>query len=134
MDSDQILQEVVFKAVRSGGAGGQHVNKVSTKVILIFDLENSKALSDDEKELLRHQLSSSLTKENLLIIQAAETRSQFKNRRTAEQRLIKVLSDGLVRKAKRKKTKPTRVAKEKRLKSKRLLSQKKQSRKKPGIE
>ena len=134
MDSEQILQEVVFKAVRSGGAGGQHVNKVSTKVILIFDLENSKALSDDEKELLRHRLSSSLTKENLLIIQAAETRSQFKNRRTAEQRLIKVLSDGLVRKAKRKETKPTRVAKEKRLKSKRLLSQKKQSRKKPGID
>ena len=134
MDSDQILKEIVFKAVRSSGAGGQHVNKVATKVILIFDLENSEALSDDEKELLRQSLRPSLTKENLLIIQSAETRSQLKNRKSAEVRLLKVLSDGLVRKPKRKKTKPTRAAREKRLKSKRMHSQKKQSRKKPGTD
>ena len=134
MDSDQILKEIVFKAVRSSGAGGQHVNKVATKVILIFDLENSEALSDDEKELLRQSLGSSLTKESLLIIQSADTRSQLKNRKSAEVRLLKVLSDGLVRKPKRKKTKPTRAAREKRLKSKRLHSQKKQSRKKPGTD
>ena len=131
MDSAQILKEVDFKAVRSSGAGGQHVNKVSTKVILIFDLEKSEALSDQEKEQLRQSLRSSLTKENLLIIQAAETRSQFKNRKTAEDRLLKLLNEGLVKKPKRKKTKPGKLAKEKRLKSKRLLSQKKQSRKKP---
>ena len=131
MNRDQILKEVIFKAVRSSGAGGQHVNKVSTKVILVFDLENSNALSVDEKEQLSKSLAGTLTKDNLLIIQAADTRSQLKNRRIAEERLIKILSDGLNEKPKRKKTKPSKAAKEKRLKSKRLLSQKKQSRQKP---
>lgn len=131
MNSDQIIKEAIFKAVRSSGAGGQHVNKVSTKVILVFDLENSNALSLEEKEQLRKSLAQNLTKENLLIIQAADTRSQLKNRRIAEERLIKILSDGLIKKPRRKKTKPSKAAKEKRLKSKRLLSQKKQSRQKP---
>ena len=131
MNSDQILKEVIFKAVRSSGAGGQHVNKVSTKVILVFDLESSDALTVNEKEQLRQSLATALTKENLLIIQAADTRSQLKNRRIAEERLIRILSDGLVKKPKRKKTKPTKAAKEKRLKSKRLISQKKKDRQKP---
>ena len=131
MNSDQIIKEAIFKAVRSSGAGGQHVNKVSTKVILVFDLEHSNALSLEEKEQLRRSLAQTLTKGNLLIIQATDTRSQLKNRRIAEDRLIKILSDGLVKKPKRKKTKPSKAAKEKRLKSKRLLSQKKLSRQKP---
>lgn len=131
MNSDQIIKEAIFKAVRSSGAGGQHVNKVSTKVILVFDLEHSNALSLEEKEQLRRSLAQTLTKGNLLIIQAADTRSQLKNRRIAEERLIQILNDGLVKIPKRKKTKPSKAAKEKRLKSKRLLSQKKQSRQKP---
>lgn len=131
MNSDQVLKEVIFKAVRSSGAGGQHVNKVSTKVILIFDLESSEALSLPEKEQLKRSLATTLTKESLLIIQAADTRSQLKNRKIAEEKLIRMLSDGLVQKPKRKKTKPSKAAREKRLKTKRLTSQKKKGRQKP---
>ena len=131
MDQDQILKEVVFKAVRSSGAGGQHVNKVSTKVILLFDLKESDALTTEEKEQLKRSIGGSLTKEGVLIIQSADTRSQLKNRKLAEEKLIQTLTNGLIKKPKRKKTKATKASKEKRLKSKKLLSQKKQSRKKP---
>ncbi len=134
MDSDLILKEATFKAVRSSGAGGQHVNKVATKVILIFDLENSAALSSDEKELLKTSIGNMLTKDDLIIVQAADTRSQLKNRRIATDKLIKILNDGLTTPAKRKKTKPSRASKEKRLKSKRMTSRKKQSRQRPDID
>ena len=134
MDQDQILKEVVFKAVRSSGAGGQHVNKVSTKVILLFDLEESNAFTVQEKEQLKRSIGGSLTNEGILIIQSADTRSQLKNRKLAEEKLIQTLTNGLVKKPKRKKTKATKASKEKRLKSKKILSQKKQSRKKPDTD
>ena len=134
MHSDQILREVAFKAVRSSGAGGQHVNKVATKVILIFDLENSVALTLEEKEQLKTTIGNILTKDNLIIVQSADTRSQLKNRRIAADKLIKILNEGLATRAKRKKTKPTRASKEKRLKSKRMIGLKKQSRKRPDID
>ena len=134
MDSDQILKEVAFKAVRSSGAGGQHVNKVATKVILIFDLENSAALTSDEKEQLKTTIGHILTKDNLVIVQSADTRSQLKNRRIAADKLFKILNEGLATRTKRKKTKPTRASKEKRLKSKRMTGMKKQSRKRPDID
>ena len=134
MDSDQILKEVTFKAVRSSGAGGQHVNKVATKVILIFDLENSVGLSSDEKEQLKTSISNMLTKEGFLIVQAADTRSQLKNRRIAADKLIQILNDGLATPTKRKKTKATHASREKRLKSKRIISRKKQNRQRPDID
>ena len=134
MNSDQILKEVSFKAVRSSGAGGQHVNKVATKVILVFDLDNSIALTSDEKEQLKTTIGNMLTKDNLIIVQASETRSQLKNRRIAIDKLFKILNDGLVTRPKRKKTKPTKASREKRLKSKRMISRKKQSRQRPDMD
>ena len=68
MNSENILKELNFKATRSSGAGGQHVNKTSSKIELSFDLENTLSLSDSEKELLKTKLSSKLTKENVLIL------------------------------------------------------------------
>ena len=134
MNNDQILKEVTFKAVRSSGAGGQHVNKVATKVILVFDLDNSIALTSDEKEQLKTTIGNILTKDNLIIVQASETRSQLKNRRIAIDKLFKILNDGLVTRPKRKKTKPTKASREKRLKSKRMISRKKQSRQRPDMD
>ena len=134
MNNDQILKEVSFKAVRSSGAGGQHVNKVATKVILVFDLDNSIALTSDEKEQLKTTIGNMLTKDNLIIVQASETRSQLKNRRIAIDKLFKILNDGLVTRPKRKKTKPTKASREKRLKSKRMISRKKQSRQRPDMD
>jgi ribosome-associated protein len=80
MDKVQILSELNFKAVRSSGAGGQNVNKVSSKVVLNFDVENSNGLSEEEKPLVLSKLASRLTKENILILNCDEDRSQFKNK------------------------------------------------------
>lgn len=134
MKTEQILKEVSFKAVRSGGSGGQHVNKVSTKVILVFDLVGSTALSKEEKDHLLRALAHRLTRNNTLIVQAADTRSQTKNREIAQQRLLDMLSSNLQITKERKPTKPTKTSKEKRLKSKRQLSAKKTSRKKPDLD
>ncbi len=134
MNPGQILNEVVFKAVRSSGAGGQHVNKVSTKVILIFDLLESRALSDNEKERLLQNLGSRLTKNNTLIVQAADTRSQTKNREIAQKRLLELLQSKLEIPLKRKKSKTPRKSKERRLQSKQRQAEKKLRRKKPGLD
>ena len=134
MNTDQLFREVSFKAVRSSGAGGQHVNKVSTKVILVFDLDKSTAFTEEEKNRLYHTLRQRLTKDNLLVVQAGDTRSQVKNREIAQQRLLNLLSTGLKTQKERKKTRPTKKSVEKRLKSKRKVAEKKSGRKKPDLD
>lgn len=134
MNREGIIQELKFKAVRSSGAGGQHVNKVSSKVELAFDLENSNALTELEKNRLLKKLSSKLSKENILLIQCEETRSQHKNKELVIQKLFDTLETNLVVPKRRRKTKPTRSAIEKRLKSKKRAAQKKVNRGKPRLE
>ena len=134
MNKDQIIKELQFKAVRSSGAGGQNVNKVSTKIELFFDLNNSDALSDTEKERLLLKLSHRLTKENKLLLQCDESRSQHKNKALVIKRFLQTIEIALKVPKKRRKTKPTRSAIEKRLKSKKKSAQKKVNRKKPEIE
>ena len=80
MDKSIIASEFSFKAVRSSGAGGQNVNKVSSKVVLTFDLVNSKGLTDDEKTLLQTKIATKLTQEGILILTSEEDRSQLKNK------------------------------------------------------
>ena len=134
MNIENLIKELNFKAVRSSGAGGQHVNKVSSKVELTFDLENSKELSNKEKELLLKNLATKLTKENVLILQCDESRSQHKNKEIVINRFIKLLTKGLVRPKKRKPTKPSKSSIKKRLTLKKKLSNKKHTRKKPDLE
>lgn len=134
MDREQLLQELRFKAVRSSGAGGQHVNKVSTKMELAFDAFSSQALSDIEKERIYLKLGNRLTKEKILLLQCDESRSQHKNKELAKQRLLDLLGKALAVPKKRKKTKPSRSAIEKRLKSKLKKAQKKANRGRPNLE
>ena len=134
MDKDQILREIQFKAVRSGGAGGQHVNKVSTKVILSFDLSASTTFTEEEKALLISNLANRLNKENTIVVQSADSRSQATNRELATEKLLALLEAGLLQPKKRKKTRAGKAAKEKRLKAKKQQSEKKSSRKKPDLE
>ncbi|VAW11497.1 Hypothetical protein YaeJ with similarity to translation release factor [hydrothermal vent metagenome] len=134
MNKDQIIKELQFKAVRSSGAGGQNVNKVSTKIELFFDLNNSDALSDPEKERLLLKLSHRLTKENKLLLQCDESRSQHKNKALVIKRFLQTIESALKVPKKRRKTKPTRSAIEKRLKSKKKSAQKKVNRKRPEID
>lgn len=131
MNKDLILQELKFRAVRSGGAGGQHVNKVSTKVELTFNLSSSKAFNEVEKERLYKKLNKRLTSENKLLVQCDESRSQHKNRALAEDRILKLLEEALKVPKKRKKTSPSKASVERRLKTKRVVAKKKISRKKP---
>tara|TARA_R110001606_G_scaffold69687_1_gene159295 strand:- start:81 stop:485 length:405 start_codon:yes stop_codon:yes gene_type:complete len=134
LNREGIIQELTFKAVRSSGAGGQHVNKVSSKVELTFDLENSMALTDIEKNRLLKKLSSKLSKENILLMQCEETRSQHKNKELVIKKFLETLEANLAVPKRRRKTKPTRSAIEKRLKSKKKAALKKVNRSKPKLD
>ncbi|WP_291114167.1 alternative ribosome rescue aminoacyl-tRNA hydrolase ArfB [Flavobacterium sp. UBA6135] len=133
MDSEKIITELTFKAVRSSGAGGQNVNKVSSKVVLSFDLFASKCLSDDEKTLISEKLKTKLTSESILILACDEDRSQLKNKEIVIKRFIKLLQNALIVPKKRKPTKIPRSVIEKRIKEKRTTSEIKQNRKRPDV-
>ena len=133
MDFDALKKELQFKAIRSSGSGGQHVNKVSSKVELTFDLHNSYALTIDEKERLEQKLLKRLTKDKLLILYCEETRSQHKNKDLAVKRLFELLKQGLEKPKKRKPTKPSKAAVERRLIAKKKRSDMKNSRRKPKL-
>jgi ribosome-associated protein len=134
LNREDIIQELTFKAVRSSGAGGQHVNKVSSKVELTFDLENSMALTDHEKTRLLKKLSSKLSKENILLMQCEETRSQHKNKELVIKKFLETLETNLAVPKRRRKTKPSRSAIEKRLKGKKKAALKKVNRSKPKLD
>ena len=133
MNSETIIKELKFKAVRSSGAGGQHVNKVSSKIELIFDLLNSSELLDEEKELLLKNLRPKLTKENILLLTCGESRSQHKNKEIVIKRFLKLLTNGLKVPKKRKPTKPSKSSIKRRLEKKKKQAYKKALRNKPEI-
>ena len=133
MEADKLISELNFKAVRSSGAGGQNVNKVSSKVVLSFDVNNSQVLSGEEKLLIAEKLASRLTAENVLILNCDEDRSQLKNKAIVTKRFLDTITKALVVPKIRKATKVPRSVIEKRIKSKRNLSEIKQSRRKPDF-
>ena len=134
MDKKGLIQEIKLKAVRSSGQGGQHVNKVSTKVELTFDVENSNALSLLEKDRIYNKLASRLTKDNVLILQSDESRSQHKNKEIITKRFLDIIAFALAVPKKRRKTKPSRSSIEKRLKSKKKDALKKAHRRRPSLD
>lgn len=131
MDLEQIKNELEYTAVRSGGPGGQHANKVSSKVVLTFDLENSKALTDHEKIKLADALSNKLNKQGRLILTCDHSRSQHKNKEIVNQRFITIISSALKKEKKRIPTKVGQLKKKKRLDEKKKHSFKKSLRQKP---
>ncbi|WP_375587614.1 alternative ribosome rescue aminoacyl-tRNA hydrolase ArfB [Flagellimonas aurea] len=133
MDKKQLHRELQFKAMRSSGAGGQHVNKVSSKVELTFNISESEGLSDREKDRIFLKLQSRLTNDGTLVLQCDEARSQHRNKDLVVKRFFDILKNALVVPKKRKPTKPTKSSKEKRLKSKKITAEKKAARKKPDL-
>jgi ribosome-associated protein len=121
--------ELVWTAVRSGGPGGQNVNKVATKVELRFDAERSGALAPSVKARLLARAAGRLDAAGRVLIVADETRSQSQNLELARERLAALVRAALVPPKKRKKTRPTRASKERRLEHKRQVGEKKRSRK-----
>lgn len=133
-DEDAILQELTFKAIRSSGSGGQHVNKVSSKVELTFNLKESSVFNDVQKNRLQLKLKNRLTKDGVLILQCGESRSQHKNKEIIVKRFIEILKNALKVPKKRRPTKIPKSVIKKRLKQKRHLSEKKAGRKKPDLQ
>ena len=91
-----LIKELSFKTARSSGAGGQHVNKVSSKVILSFNLENSEGLNAREKRLLKNALASRLTTEGILNLSCEESKSQHQNKDIVVKRFLSILKKGLI--------------------------------------
>lgn len=129
MDKQELIRELTFKAVRSGGAGGQHVNKVSSKVILFWNLATSTVFNEEDKNRLFKKLNNYISKEGILILSAEETRSQIKNKELVIQKLIALLKVALVQQKIRKETKVPKSVIRKNQENKKKLSLKKELRK-----
>ncbi|WOD44863.1 alternative ribosome rescue aminoacyl-tRNA hydrolase ArfB [Hwangdonia lutea] len=134
INKEALLQELTFKAVRSSGAGGQHVNKVSSKMELTFNLLESLALNEHQKERLQNKLQHRLTKDGMLILHCDESRSQHKNKDLVIKRFFDLIRTSLIIPKKRIPTKIPKSVIRKRLKNKRHRSEKKAHRKKPDLD
>lgn len=120
--------ELGVRATRASGAGGQHVNKTSTRIELVWNVATSRVLSDDDRAQLLARLVSRLSDDGELRVVASDTRSQLQNRELAETRLADIVRRALVIPRVRRKTRPSRAAREARLGDKRKLSEKKRAR------
>ena len=134
VDSDLFIprHELSFRATRAGGPGGQHVNTSSTRIELEWNVERSRAVTEEQRNRLRDKLSSRLDAQGNLRIVASAFRSQARNREDAEQRLSALVRRALAVPKPRKKTRPTRGSVEQRLQSKKKLSEKKSRRRDVG--
>ena len=126
------LAELSFRASRSGGPGGQHVNTSSTRVELWWHLDQSPSLTAEERARVRTRLGTRLTEDGWLRVVAADTRSQAQNRRAAVDRFADLLQQALLVPRARKPTKPTRSSRERRLLAKRRQSARKRERQRGG--
>ena len=120
--------ELDVRVSRSSGAGGQHVNKTSSRVEIFWNVASSRALTEEQRERLRAKLASRLSSDGAVRVVASDMRSQSRNRELAEERLAELVRRALVVPRRRKPTKPTRAAKEARLESKKRHSHKKRQR------
>jgi ribosome-associated protein len=120
--------EIEVRTSRSSGAGGQHVNKTSSRVELSWNIALSKALDDEQRERLLSRLASRLSEEGAIRVVASDTRSQLRNREAAEKRLAETIAKALLVPKKRKPTRRPRAANEARLTEKKKHSDKKRDR------
>lgn len=120
--------ELSYKATRSGGPGGQHVNTSATRVELEFDVGASPSLSDAQRARIQEQLANRIDGDGVMRLSSSSSRSQHQNREDVTERLARLLEDALKVRKRRRKTRVPRAAKEKRLKQKKQRSQVKKER------
>ncbi len=125
INTELLFPELQFTAARSSGPGGQHANKVETKVQVRFNVQESQILSESEKQAISSKYVKQLTSQGELLVACEEKRSQLKNKEIAIKKLNRMLEKAFEKPKKRKPTKPTKAAKLERLKGKKMLSNKK---------
>lgn len=124
-----VLKEIKFKTARSGGSGGQNVNKVETMVEGYFNVEGSQILSADQKELVKLKLANKITDEGFLLVKSQTERSQLGNKEEVIRKINTLINHALIKPKKRKPTRPSKAAKEKRIESKKKKGEIKELRK-----
>jgi ribosome-associated protein len=121
-------EELAFTTSRSGGPGGQNVNKLETRVTLRFDLAGSAVLTEEQRARLRERLATRVTKDGVLHVTSQRHRSQMANRDAAVERFVELVQEALREEVPRKKSRPSRAAKARRLDEKRRRSGRKRER------
>lgn len=128
LPKEDIVKELFYRTSRSSGSGGQNVNKVETRVEAVFNVVDSNILTESQKSTLQTKLARKITSDGELIVSSSESRSQFKNKEIATEKLLNLLENGLKKLPKRKPTSIPKSVKEKRLKDKRIQAEKKDRR------
>lgn len=115
--------ELTYRATRSGGPGGQHVNTSSTRVELAWDVGASPSVSEEQRALIREKLANRINNEGVLLLTASDSRSQHQNKEAVTERFAELVAQALIVPRKRKKTRPSRAAREARLQNKKRRSE-----------